>query len=285
MTSTSDSTPAQAGPRRPGAPGTRIPALPRRPPRIRAAPGPAADPDRRHRRRGLNLDPGARPGLRREHDGERGVRRLRDRGRPGLLARRIAVRAGRLPRRRRRRRRRDHPRRQRPRRPAARRRRRPRSPWPPSPLFSRRLSGDPGATHGTHAHASPARSARPSPMRSPPCSRPPWASRTRSPRKLAVPDLTTTVLTMTLTGIGADLRAVLRAGERPGRGASPTWSAACWPSAQCWPAPGGRLPDALREPGIGAGAGAVPAGGATAAAAMAVATRPAPWRTPPARPK
>ncbi len=33
-------------------------------------------------------------------------------------------------------------------------------------------------------------------------------------RKLAVPDMTTTVLTMTLTGIGADLRAVLRGNSR-----------------------------------------------------------------------
>jgi uncharacterized membrane protein YoaK (UPF0700 family) len=36
-------------------------------------------------------------------------------------------------------------------------------------------------------------------------------------RKLAVPDLTTTVLTMTLTGIGADIRAVFR-GENTARG-------------------------------------------------------------------
>ena len=38
-------------------------------------------------------------------------------------------------------------------------------------------------------------------------------------RKLAVPDLTTTVLTMTLTGVGADLRAVFGGDNRP-RGAA-----------------------------------------------------------------
>ena len=32
-------------------------------------------------------------------------------------------------------------------------------------------------------------------------------------RKLAVPDMTTTVLTMTLTGVGADVRAALREGS------------------------------------------------------------------------
>ena len=37
-------------------------------------------------------------------------------------------------------------------------------------------------------------------------------------RKLAVPDLTTTVLTMTLTGIGADFRAVVRRASAPGGG-------------------------------------------------------------------
>lgn len=35
-------------------------------------------------------------------------------------------------------------------------------------------------------------------------------------RKLAVPDLTTTVLTMTLTGLGAEIRAVIRSIEAPG---------------------------------------------------------------------
>jgi uncharacterized membrane protein YoaK (UPF0700 family) len=42
-------------------------------------------------------------------------------------------------------------------------------------------------------------------------------------RKLAVPDMTTTVLTMTLTGLGADLRAVARdAGSAAGRAARAT---------------------------------------------------------------
>ena len=39
-------------------------------------------------------------------------------------------------------------------------------------------------------------------------------------RKLAVPDMTTTVLTMTLTGIGADVRALLE-GRAPARAAPP----------------------------------------------------------------
>lgn len=60
-------------------------------------------------------------------------------------------------------------------------------------------------------------------------------------RKLAVPDMTTTVLTMTLTGLGADFRAVLRdrgsaqqAGPRGG-----TSGGGCWWSPQCSP---GRSP-------------------------------------------
>ena len=39
-------------------------------------------------------------------------------------------------------------------------------------------------------------------------------------RKLAVPDMTTTVLTMTLTGLGADLRAVITDEKGPGRAAA-----------------------------------------------------------------
>ena len=39
-------------------------------------------------------------------------------------------------------------------------------------------------------------------------------------RKLAVPDMTTTVLTMTLTGIGADVRALVDGGPGPGRAAA-----------------------------------------------------------------
>ncbi len=41
-------------------------------------------------------------------------------------------------------------------------------------------------------------------------------------RKLAVPDMTTTVLTMTLTGVGADIRAVF--GDRPRASARVAWS-------------------------------------------------------------
>jgi uncharacterized membrane protein YoaK (UPF0700 family) len=42
------------------------------------------------------------------------------------------------------------------------------------------LSGDPGVSHGT-THIIAGAFGPPSPMRWPPCSRPPWASRTRSP--------------------------------------------------------------------------------------------------------
>ncbi len=47
-------------------------------------------------------------------------------------------------------------------------------------------------------------------------------------RKLAVPDMTTTVLTMTLTGLGADFRAVLRdrGSARPARAGGPRAAAA-----------------------------------------------------------
>ena len=55
-------------------------------------------------------------------------------------------------------------------------------------------------------------------------------------RKLAVPDMTTTVLTMLLTGLGADFRAVLRsaAGSAGPTGRRcPTSAAACWSSPPC----------------------------------------------------
>ena len=79
-------------------------------------------------------------------------------------------------------------------------------------------------------------------------------------RKLAVPDLTTTVLTMTLTGIGADLRAVLRAGDDPRHGQVRPGPPPAGHRHNAGRRPGGRQPDALREPAIRPGAGAVPAG-------------------------
>jgi uncharacterized membrane protein YoaK (UPF0700 family) len=103
-------------------------------------------------------------------------------------------------------------------------------------------------------------------------------------RRLAVPDLTTTVLTMTLTGIGADLRAVLRAGD--------AHAAAKSDLVRRLLAIGTMLAGALTGASltlyvspVSALALALSLLAMTAAAAMAVATRPAPWRTPPPRPR
>jgi uncharacterized membrane protein YoaK (UPF0700 family) len=102
-------------------------------------------------------------------------------------------------------------------------------------------------------------------------------------RKLAVPDLTTTVLTMTITGLGADFRAVTQ-GTGPG-GAGKTTARATL----------GRRLLAVATMVAGAAAGALltlhvsPLSGLALATALlavvAVATvgatrRPAPWRTP-----
>ena len=102
-------------------------------------------------------------------------------------------------------------------------------------------------------------------------------------RKLAVPDLTTTVLTMTLTGIGADFRAVLRAGG--------THAAATSDLIRRLLAIGTMLAGALAGASltlyvspVAALALALSLLAVTAAAATALAARPAPWRTP-ARPK
>ena len=77
------------------------------------------------------------------------------------------------------------------------------------------LSGDPGASHGTLHLGRPAPSAPWSPTRSPAMLAVALGIQNAVARKLAVPDMTTTVLTMTLTGLGADLRAV-RHGTGPG---------------------------------------------------------------------
>ena len=102
-------------------------------------------------------------------------------------------------------------------------------------------------------------------------------------RKLAVPDLTTTVLTMTLTGIGADLRTVLRAGD--------THATATSDLVRRLLAIGTMLAGALAGASltlyvspVSALALALSLLAVTAAAAMALAARPAPWRTPPPRP-
>jgi uncharacterized membrane protein YoaK (UPF0700 family) len=69
------------------------------------------------------------------------------------------------------------------------------------------LSGDPGAGHGTLALAGGAFSA---PVTDATAALLAFALGVQNAvaRRLAVPDLTTTVLTMTLTGVGADLRAL-----------------------------------------------------------------------------
>lgn len=103
-------------------------------------------------------------------------------------------------------------------------------------------------------------------------------------RKLAVPDLTTTVLTMTLTGIGADLRAVLRADATHATAKSDLVRRLLAIGTMLAGALAGASLTLYVSP-VSALALALSLLGMTAVAAMAVATRPAPWRTPPARPK
>lgn len=101
-------------------------------------------------------------------------------------------------------------------------------------------------------------------------------------RKLAVPDMTTTVLTMTLTGLGADLRAVLRGGE--GHAAAKTALARRLLSIATMLA--GAVASAaltLYVSPVSAAALALALLAAVAAGAVAAASRPAPWRTPAAR--
>ena len=103
-------------------------------------------------------------------------------------------------------------------------------------------------------------------------------------RKLAVPDLTTTVLTMTLTGIGADLRAVLRAGDTHAMAKSDLVRRLLAIGTMLAGALAGASLTLYVSP-VSALALALALLAVTAAAAAAVATRPAPWRTPPARPR
>jgi uncharacterized membrane protein YoaK (UPF0700 family) len=103
-------------------------------------------------------------------------------------------------------------------------------------------------------------------------------------RKLAVPDLTTTVLTMTLTGIGADFRSVLRAGNAHAAAKSDLVRRLLAIGTMLAGALAGASLTLYVSP-VSALALALSLLAVTAAAAMAVATRPAPWRTPPARPK
>jgi uncharacterized membrane protein YoaK (UPF0700 family) len=102
-------------------------------------------------------------------------------------------------------------------------------------------------------------------------------------RKLAVPDMTTTVLTMTLTGLGADLRAVLR--DPPGASRTAARTALARRLLSIGAMLAGALASAALTLYVSPLSGlalalallAVAAAGATAATA-----RPAPWRTPPA---
>src|SRR5215469_11481187 len=95
-------------------------------------------------------------------------------------------------------------------------------------------------------------------------------------RKLAVPDLTTTVLTMTLTGIGADLRAVLRAGATHATAKSDLMRRLLAIGTMLAGALAGASLTLYVSP-VSALALAVSLLALTAGAAAAVATRPAPW--------
>ncbi len=145
------------------------------------------------------------------------------------------------------------------------------------------LSGDPGVTHGTtHITAGAFGPAITDALAAVLATA--MGIQNAVARKLAVPDLTTTVLTMTLTGIGADLRAVLRGGA--------THATARSDLIRRLLAIGTMLAGALAGASltldvspISALALALSLLALTAAASMAIAARPAPWRTPPARPK
>lgn len=102
-------------------------------------------------------------------------------------------------------------------------------------------------------------------------------------RKLAVPDLTTTVLTMTLTGVGADLRTVFGR-DHPVRGAAPATARAALgrrllavAAMVAGAAAGASL--ALRVSPVSALALAAGLLALTAAWAALAARRPASWRT------
>ena len=105
-------------------------------------------------------------------------------------------------------------------------------------------------------------------------------------RKLAVPDLTTTVLTTTLTGLGADLRGVLRGAGPGGAGRKPARAALGRRLLAIAAMVAGAVAGALLTLHVSVLAGLAVAAGLlalAAAGAMAAASRPAPWRTPPAK--
>jgi len=141
------------------------------------------------------------------------------------------------------------------------------------------LSGDPGVTHGTMHIATGAFG---------PAMTDALAAvlaiamgiQNAVARKLAVPDLTTTVLTLTLTGIGADLRAVLRAGQNHAAATSDLIRRLLAIGTMLAGALAGASLTLYVSP-LSALALAVSLLAVTAAAATAAAMRPAAWRTPP----
>jgi uncharacterized membrane protein YoaK (UPF0700 family) len=98
-------------------------------------------------------------------------------------------------------------------------------------------------------------------------------------RKLAVPDLTTTVLTMTLTGLGADLRTLFRVGPSHGTARSDLFRRLLAIGTMLAGALAGASLTLYVSP-LSALALALSLLAATAAATIAAASRPAPWRTP-----
>ena len=145
------------------------------------------------------------------------------------------------------------------------------------------LSGDPGVSHGTtHITAAAFGPAITDALAAVLATA--MGIQNAVARKLAVPDLTTTVLTMTLTGIGADLRAVLRAGATHATAKSDLVRRLLAIGTMLAGALAGASLTLYVSP-VSALALALSLLAMTAAAAMAAATRPAPWRTPPARPK
>ena len=145
------------------------------------------------------------------------------------------------------------------------------------------LSGDPGVTHGTiHLTAGAFGPAVTVALAAVLAAA--MGIQNAVARKLAVPDLTTTVLTMTLTGIGADLRAVLRSGATHGTAKSDLVRRLLAIGTMLAGAVAGASLTLYVSP-LSALALALSLLAVTAAAAMAAAARPAPWRTPSARPR
>jgi uncharacterized membrane protein YoaK (UPF0700 family) len=145
------------------------------------------------------------------------------------------------------------------------------------------LSGDPGVSHGTtHITAGAFGPASTDALAAVLATA--MGIQNAVARKLAVPDLTTTVLTMTLTGIGADLRAVLRAGNTHATAKSDLVRRLLAIGTMLAGAVAGASLTLYVSP-VSALALALSLLAMTAGAATALATRPAPWRTPPARPR